>query len=116
MELSSYPHSQSFGQVHTIFHGDAMDGHKRNHIRRADAGMSAQVLSEIDEVRRDACALKRRFTDGIRISGKRQHRPMVVGVHFFVQEKDARDRSNRSHQRTHRVHPTPFAEIWDTPN
>ena len=49
------------GQQHALLQLDAGDGHKGNHVRRADARVNSLLAGQVDQLGRLACAAHRRL-------------------------------------------------------
>jgi hypothetical protein len=101
------------GEIDTAIHADVTKRHKRNDIRRADSRMRSLMAAQINEVCGQACALKCGLRNSVRLARKRQDSAMMIGIHFFAQQKDAGHCANNSDECPNRAWLSSLAEIRD---
>jgi len=86
-------------KLDAIFHGHALNRHKRQNIGGADARMPAAVVAQVDQFRGLAHAAQRRFGDRLRLPGQSDDAAIVVGVAMHVEHPGAFDSAHRGDQR-----------------
>ena len=74
------------GQHDALLQLDAGDGHERDHVCRADAGMGSLLAGQVDQLNGLARAAHRGFHDGGRLTGQGDDRAVVVGIHRPVEQ------------------------------
>ncbi len=83
------------GQRHAILDGHAIDGNKRQHVRRAHARMRTLVFRQVDQFHGFAGAQDSRFRHRLRFARQRDYAAVMVGVHFAIQHIYARHTAHR---------------------
>ncbi len=91
--------SHPSGQRHAIFDGHAIDGNKRQHVRRAHARMRARVFRQVDQFHGLAGSQQSRFRHCVRLACQRDHRAVMVGVHLPIQHVHTWHAAHRCHNR-----------------
>jgi hypothetical protein len=76
------------GQLHAPLQLGRSDRNERQHVGRPHAGVLSSMTAQVDQLGRLLDALHRRLNHGLSLPYKGDHAPVVVGVHFLVQEPD----------------------------
>ena len=107
------PLAELFGQPHTIFDAHTFHGHERHHVRRADARMHTLVLPQVDQLHRLRHRAKRRLRHLPGLARERNHAPVVIGVHFAIENRHAPHGKNGRGQRVHPGGVASFGKVRD---
>jgi hypothetical protein len=76
--------------------------------------MLAMMTAQIDQLRCHSSHLEGDFSDGIRATGQREDRPMMIGIHGLIQQGYPGHGTDDIDQCLYNVGIPSLAEVWDT--